>query len=59
MQRNEGKVIADIEYAAFVELGTSDTPAQPFLAPAYESNKEAIKQDIIDKARAALRGAIG
>lgn len=29
-------VIADVPYAAFVELGTIDTPAQPFLRPAIE-----------------------
>jgi HK97 gp10 family phage protein len=29
-------IIADVPYAAFVELGTSDTPAQPFLRPAIE-----------------------
>lgn len=29
-------VIADVPYAAFVELGTIDTPAQPYLRPAIE-----------------------
>lgn len=27
---------ADVDYAAYVEFGTSDTPAQPFLRPALE-----------------------
>lgn len=29
-------IVADVPYAAFVELGTYDTPAQPFLRPAIE-----------------------
>jgi HK97 gp10 family phage protein len=29
-------IVADVSYAAFVELGTSDTPAQPYLRPALE-----------------------
>lgn len=29
-----GFVVANIDYAAFVEFGTGDTPAQPFLRPA-------------------------
>ena len=28
------RVGSDLDYAAYVELGTSDTPAQPFLKPA-------------------------
>lgn len=34
---NPGAVIvAGVPYAAYVEVGTSDTPAQPFLRPAIE-----------------------
>lgn len=29
-------VIADVPYAGYVETGTSDTPAQPYLRPAIE-----------------------
>ena len=29
----------DVEYAPFVELGTSRTPAQPFLQPALENRR--------------------
>lgn len=29
-------VVASVEYAGFVELGTSDTPAQAFLRPALD-----------------------
>ncbi len=32
-----GKVVVEVPYAAFVEYGTSDTPAQPFLRPAADT----------------------
>jgi len=32
-----GTVATDVEYAAFVEYGTSDTPAQPFMRPAADT----------------------
>lgn len=32
-------IVADVPYAAFVELGTSDTPAQPFLRPALQQTR--------------------
>lgn len=31
------EIIADVPYAAYVEFGTSDTPAQPYLRPALDS----------------------
>lgn len=30
-------ITAEVPYAAFVEFGTSDTPAQPYLRPALDS----------------------
>ena len=36
-------------YAAFVELGTSDTVAQPFLRPALNANKRKINKIFKDK----------
>jgi HK97 gp10 family phage protein len=59
MRGNEGKVVVGVDYGAFVEMGTYDTEAQPYLYPAYTSNKEQIKQDIRNKARAALREVAG
>lgn len=35
---HEVTVGSDVEYAAYVELGTSRTPAQPFLGPAARKN---------------------
>lgn len=32
-----GRVYTDVEYAGFVEYGTSDTPAQPFMRPAADT----------------------
>jgi HK97 gp10 family phage protein len=34
---SEARITADAPYAAFVEHGTSDTPAQPFAGPAAEA----------------------
>jgi len=34
----ESVITADVPYAAFVEFGTSDTPAQPYLRPALDSS---------------------
>lgn len=44
--RTDAKTMGgDAFYAAFIELGTSDKPAQPFLSPAYvEQGPEAVKQ---------------
>ena len=36
-------------YAIFVELGTSDTKAQPFLRPALNKNKRKILKNFRDK----------
>lgn len=33
----DGAVTADVPYAPFVEYGTSDTPAQPFMRPAADT----------------------
>jgi HK97 gp10 family phage protein len=38
-----GIVGTNVEYAPFQEFGTSKMPAQPFLTPALNGNKEAIK----------------
>lgn len=32
-----GRVVATVEYAPFVEYGTSDTDAQPFMRPAADT----------------------
>jgi len=37
----------DVEYAAFVEFGTSKQEAQPYLRPAFEKHNPRIVKDII------------
>lgn len=32
-----GRVYSDVEYAGFVEYGTSDTPAEPYMRPAADT----------------------
>lgn len=45
---------SDVEYAPFVEYGTLDTPAKPFLYPALEKNKD----KIIDNFKEAIKEAL-
>ncbi len=39
-----GRVGTDVEYAVYVEYGTSNMSAQPYLRPALEKNRAAIKR---------------
>lgn len=40
----EGKVRTNVEYASYVEHGTSKRPATPFLFPALEQKKREIEE---------------
>ena len=42
-----GPVGKDIFYWFFVEYGTSKMSAQPYLRPAFENNKDAVKREIM------------
>ena len=42
--KREVRIGTNIEYAPFVELGTSKQSAQPYLRPALESNMEKIRK---------------
>jgi HK97 gp10 family phage protein len=48
------RVYTDVAYAPFVEYGTSDTPAQPFMRPAADeadgTRSEAVAKAIMDRA---------
>jgi HK97 gp10 family phage protein len=44
----------NVKYASYVEFGTSKQPAQPFLFPAYNQNKEKIKKDIASALKKSL-----
>ncbi len=50
-----GEVEATARHAAFVEFGTSHTPAQPYMGPAAESSKARF----IGRVAAAARRAVG
>lgn len=41
-------------YFRFVELGTKDTPAKPFLRPALENNAEKIFATVLEELKKAL-----
>lgn len=49
---------SDLDYAAYLEFGTMDMPARPFLIPALERSKRAIL-NIIEQAASAAVGAQG
>ncbi len=42
-----GPVGKDVFYWYFVEYGTSKMSAQPYLRPAFENNKDAVKREIM------------
>lgn len=44
----------EVDYAAFVEFGTSRTPAQPFMGPAIEKNRGEIRRILSKKLLGAL-----
>lgn len=43
----EAEVGSNVEYAKFVELGTSYQAAQPFLIPAFENNIDGLEDRIV------------
>jgi HK97 gp10 family phage protein len=49
----------DVEYAAFVEFGTHDAPAQPFLRPAADSAKPAFDRQTAVLVFQAIRVGAG
>lgn len=40
-----GRVYTDVEYAPYVEFGTSSTPAQPYMQPAVEAERKRIPKE--------------
>lgn len=58
---DDGGVIVGtpVEYAPFVEFGTSDTPAQPFLRPAADSASTEVEQAVAIALEAAIRSVSG
>jgi HK97 gp10 family phage protein len=57
MPANEGlkvEIISDTDHSAYVEFGTSDTPAEPFFYPTIN----ALEPEVNDRLAKALRKAI-
>ena len=54
----ECAVGTNVEYAPFVELGTSKMAARPFLRPAAESTRADVRREIVGALRAQLRRAV-
>lgn len=46
----------NLEYAPYVELGTSKSKAQPFLQPSLQKNKKIATQIVINEIRSAYKG---
>lgn len=46
--KNAGKRVNDGFYGFFVEYGTKDTKPQPFMRPAFDENRVAAQQAILD-----------
>lgn len=47
---------SNLEYAAYVELGTSKSSAQPFLQPSLQKNKKVATQIVMTEIRSAYKG---
>ena len=45
----------EVDYAAYVEFGTSRTPAQPFMGPAVDKNRAEIRRILSRKVLEVLR----
>jgi HK97 gp10 family phage protein len=52
------KVGTDVEYAPYVEFGTSRMAAQPYLRPALESQEGEVRAEVADALRGLIRGAV-
>ena len=50
-----GIVGSNVEYAPFIELGTSRMGAQPYLRPALEENRRTIRRLVKQAVRQAVR----
>jgi HK97 gp10 family phage protein len=49
--------LGDAFYAKFLEYGTVKTPAQPFLRPAFDNNKEVAANAIIERLKTGIARA--
>ena len=45
-----------VDYAAYVEYGTSRAPAQPFLRPALEQNRPLLREVLMNSLKEAFKG---
>lgn len=50
----DGRVRKPVKYAHLVEFGTDETPARPFMRPAWEQNKQAAAKRIPIEIRAEV-----
>lgn len=53
--RVTARVSPGVDYGVYVELGTRKMPAQPYLRPAFESQKDAAVQEIQNALGALLK----
>ena len=56
---DHAKVGTNVEYAPYVEYGTSKMSAQPYLRPGLDSNKAAINQHMKGIYSAAIKAVTG
>jgi HK97 gp10 family phage protein len=51
--------LATLQYATFVEFGTIDTPAQPYMRPAWETGKMDALEYVQDNLWREVQAAVG
>ena len=52
----QASVGTSLEYAPYVELGTSRASAQPYLQPSLQKNKRTAQQIVVSEIRKAFKG---
>ncbi len=55
-ERLSGTVAATARHSSFVEHGTSDTPAQPFVEPAITASRRRFPQRVVEEINAEIKG---
>jgi phage gpG-like protein len=57
VEKLEAVVGTNVQYGAFLEMGTKNIAARPWLFPAFEAHKEEIKANLASALRDAIRKA--
>lgn len=57
IEGDSARVYSDVEYASYVEWGTSTSPAQPFFQPAIERERQRLPEEFRKYIKDAIRSS--